>query len=292
MGDPREHRLCWRANRSWKRIPPKQATGLGRSQEGKVRVSLFPPRGGQSKGTRDGTGRSRQPRAQPGLVAFPGGSEGVGGPGKAQPAAHGASPARSCPGLSQFAGKRFHLVGTSCSPAPCSQQGGGGAHSPTSPAQGSSRGPPAPGPCHPAPCSSPTPAGAGRAGAPLLIYSTPLEHALDPNGAPGTAARAGLREPSRGSGAGTWNSRPARGAPAWHTTPEPAGEGNPEGCDPCQVRCSAGCQGGKAQPQPRPWLQGKAWRAEPGSYARKRGKKAGKPRKTERQEEEDERRLS
>lgn len=49
---------------------------MGQRQEGKVRASLFPPRGGQSKGTRDGTGRSRQPRAQPGIAAFPGARRG------------------------------------------------------------------------------------------------------------------------------------------------------------------------------------------------------------------------
>lgn len=55
--------------------------GDRKGRSGKVRASLFPPRGGQSKGTRDGTGRSRQPRAQPGIAAFPGGSEGLGCPG-------------------------------------------------------------------------------------------------------------------------------------------------------------------------------------------------------------------
>lgn len=69
--------------------------------------------------------------------------------------------------------------------------------------------PPSPGPCPPALCSPPTPAGAGRASATFLIYSTPLEHARDPNGAPGTATRTGLRE---------WSSAPgsARGIPDRH----------------------------------------------------------------------------
>lgn len=138
--------------------------------------------------------------------------------------------------MSQFAGKRrFHLVGTSCSPARCSQHGrgggGGGALPPTSSPQGSSPGSPQPHP--PAPRSSPTPASAGRAGETLLIYSTPLEHARDPNGAP---------EQNRGSG-------PAREFPGWH--PE-----HPGRCHPCQghprEHSSAGCQGKRHGHSPNP----------------------------------------
>lgn len=181
------------------------------------------------------------------------------------------------------------MVGTSCSPAPCSQQGGGGgALPPASSPQGSSPGsPPAPGRCPPAPCSSPTPAGAGRASATFLIYSTPLEHARDPNGAPGTAGT-GLRERSGGSRPGRWNSSGTKGLRSRQEKAIQRGDTPYQG-DP-RAHSSAGCPGGEARPQPRPRLQGKAWRAEPGSNARKirkKKKKAGKPRKTKCQEEDE-----
>lgn len=177
--------------------------------------------------------------------------------------------------MSQFAGTiRFHLVGTSCSPAPCSQQGGGGALPPNPLSSGKQpRIPPAPGRCPPAPCCSPTPAGAGSASAPFLIYSTPLEHARDPNGAPGTAACAGLRSEQGLQGrhgelrAGTQSSAAGRRRQSQGDKPS---QGDP------RAHSYAGCQGGKARPQPRPWLQGKAWRAEPGSNARKTRKKSWK----------------
>lgn len=130
--------------------------------------------------------------------------------------------------------------------------------------------PPAPGRCPPAPCSSPTPAGAGRASATFLIYSTPLEHARDPNGAPGTAGT-GLRERSGGSRPGRWNSSGTKGLRSRQEKAIQRGDTPSQG-DP-RAHSSAGCQGGEARPQPRPRLQGKAWRAEPGSNARKIRKK-------------------
>lgn len=124
---------------------------MGRRREGKVRASLFPPQGGQSKGTRDGAGRSRRPRAQPRIAAVPGGSEGLGCRGtQGKPSLEPLEP--PSPKLPRFVTVcrkiRFHLVGTSCSPAPCSQKGrgggGGGALPPTSSPQGSSQGAPQP----------------------------------------------------------------------------------------------------------------------------------------------------
>lgn len=136
--------------------------------------------------------------------------------------------------------------------------------------------PPSPGPCPPALCSPPTPAGAGRANATFLIYSTPLEHARDPNGAPGTAACTGLE---RSSAPGS-----ARGIPDRHKGLQSRQQkathrgDNPSQGDP-RAHSSAGCQRGKARPQPRPRLQGKAWRAKPGSNARKIRNKSWKTQK-------------
>lgn len=247
---------------------------MGRSQEGKVRVSLFPPQGGQSKGTRDGTGRRRQPRAQPGIAAFPGGSEGLGGPGTpGKPSPEPLEPpqpqaAQVCHSLQE---KGFIWLALAVLPLPVPSREEEGEEEPFLPPPLPGKQPRIPQPQVPVlPLPALLPAGAGRAGAPFLIYSTPLEHALDPNGAPGTAARGapgteqGLQGQHMEFQAGTRGSRLAHNSRAGRRR-------QPRGMSSLLLRWLPGWEGTATALTPAP---GK--RAEPRSCARKIRKESWK----------------
>lgn len=191
---------------------------MGRRQDGKVRASLFPRGGSEQRHPR----WHRQEQEAPGPArdsGTPGGSEGLGCPGtQGKPGPEPLDPpslklprfVTVCRNNKVLFGWHY-LFSRSLFPAGRRRR-----RSPSSPLLSPGkqpRTPPAPGRCPPAPCSSPTPAGAGRTSATFLIYSTPLEHARDPNGAPGTACT-GLRERSGGSRRGRWNSSGTRGSGA------------------------------------------------------------------------------
>lgn len=79
-GSPGQHRLCWRVNAAGRGFQPSWAQDLGRRREGKVRASLFPPRGFRAKAPAMG----QAGQAAPGPArdrGIPGGSEGRGYPG-------------------------------------------------------------------------------------------------------------------------------------------------------------------------------------------------------------------
>lgn len=149
-GSPGQHRLCWRVNAAGRGSHPSWAQDLGRRQEGEVRASLFPPQGVRAKAPAMGQA-GQAARAQPGIAAFLGGSEGLGCPGtQGKPSPEPPEPpSLKLPSfVTVCRNNKVSLVGTSCSPAPCSQQGrgggGGGALPPSSCPQGSSPGCPQP----------------------------------------------------------------------------------------------------------------------------------------------------